>query len=371
MNYKKRIFLVLSCIFLFSISIIVLNIFINPYGFYGKKQKKIQILNARRLKLNFIEKSNVNYEAFVLGSSNSMRFNPELIEKKTKLKAYNYGVFYATAEDYYVLPKLLFELETTKPKLILFCLDVFSFRKVVKTHDEVFEGARNRLSYFPRASKYLNDYSDVKLNWFRLKSALTFEQTSISLNALYDGNLTNLSFTESYASAITNNGCRKKYANFEGKDITDIAEKGDYQISKYIERKDIEFLKARNGYKGIVSVTGNYDFEGLSNRRLRLFEKTIEYLSKKECKVVINIMPVEPYFYSLLTKRTKHIENVKELTTFCNYLKRKYPNIAIVKDNSQVDSFKGLNNHFFDQYHPTYKNSNLMIESLKLDQMFF
>lgn len=371
MNYQKRIFLVLSCIILFTISIIVLNIFINPYGFYGEKQKKIQILNSRRLKLNFIETNTCKYEAFVLGSSNSMRFDPELIEKKTNLKAYNYGVFYATAEDYYVLPKLLFEVETIHPKLILFCLDVFSFRKAIKTHDEVFKGARNRLSYYSRASKYLPDYSDLKLNWFRFKSALTFEQTSASFRALCDGSLTNLVFTRSYTSAFTNSGCRKKYANFEGENITDIAEKGDYQISKYISSKDKEFLKARNGYKGIVSVTGNYDFEGLSNRRLNLFEKTIEYLSKKECKVVINIMPVEPYFYSLLSKRTKHIENVKQLTRFCNYLKNKYPNVVIVKDNSRVGSFDGFNNHFFDQYHPTYINSNLMIESLGLDQIVF
>lgn len=69
--------------------------------------EKIQILNARVLKLNCIEKNNVIYEAFLLVSLNVKRFNPKLIEKKTTLKPYIYGMFYANAGDLYLIVVIL------------------------------------------------------------------------------------------------------------------------------------------------------------------------------------------------------------------------------------------------------------------------
>ncbi len=369
MNHKNKILIIFFSVALFLGLIILINIFVNPYGFYGESQKKIEILNSRNLKFNHLKNSESNYEAFVFGSSNSMRFSPNFIEKKTNLKTYNYGVFYATAEDYYCLPKTLYEIKSINPKLIIFCLDVFSFKKAPKTFDEVFKGARNRLSYYTRASKYLPDFSNIKLNWYRIKSALTFKQTLISVKAIINGNFKNLSLKEIYSNGFTVDGCRKKYANFEGRDITETAEKGNYDIEEYIKIKDLEFQKQRNGQKGIVSVTGDYDFEGLSVRRLHLFESIINFLNKKDCKVVINIMPVEPYFYSLLTKRTKHEKNIQSLNDFCISLTRKYPNLIVVKNNSHINNFNGQKNHFFDQYHPTNINSSLMIKSLNLDKI--
>ena len=370
-SFKKNSILILSSLLFILISIASLNIFINPYGFYGSSQKSVEILNARELKYNDVSQLEIKPQAFVFGSSNSMRFLPSSIEKQTKLNAYNYGLFYATAEDYYSLPKTLYQINEVEPKLIIFCLDVFSFIETPESFDEVFRGAKNRLSYYKNASKYLPDFSQLKLLRYRLKSAFTFKQSLRSIRALIDKDLTPLSEKNLFNKTFLEKGVRKIYNDFEGNNVTLIAEEGRYDIESYIKRKDLEFSKARNGYKGIVSVLGNYDFKELSERRLALFEKSIKYLNARNCKVIINLMPVQPYFDKLLSERTNHHNNVANLNTFCKSLSEKYRNIILVKDNSHINNFKGKPKHFFDSYHPTSVNSNLMIESLNLSSKSF
>ena len=72
---------------------------------------------------------------------------------------------------------------------------------------------------------------------------------------------------ELFNKSFLQGGVRRGYADFEGNSVTDLAEDGEYDIEAYIKKKDLEFSKARNGYKGIVSVLGNYDFKELSERR--------------------------------------------------------------------------------------------------------
>lgn len=370
-SFKKRSIILLSAILLVLILIVSLNIYVNPYGFYGSSQKSVEILNARRLKYNDLCKLENKPEAFVFGSSNSMRFLPSSIEKETNIPAYNYGVFYATAEDYYALPKTLYQINGLEPKLIIFCLDVFSFSESAESFDEVFRGSKNRLSYYENASKHLPDFSYLKLLMYRLKSALTFKQSFRSLKALVSFKLEEIPEGELYNMSFLAGGVRKEYADFEGVSVTNVAEKGSYDIESYIKKKDLEFRKARNGYKGIVSVLGNYDFKELSERRLALFEQSIKFLNEKKCKVIINLMPVQPYFYKLLIERTMHQNNVSELSLFCKALVKKYPNVLLVKDNSNIENFNGKAEHFFDSYHPTSVNSDLMIQSLVLDRLNF
>ena len=370
-SFKKRSIILLSAILLVLILIFSLNIYVNPYGFYGSSQKSVEILNARQLKYNDLSELKIKPQAFVFGSSNSMRFLPSSIKKETNLLTYNYGVFYATAEDYYTLPQTLYQINGLEPKLIIFCLDIFSFSESPETFDEVFRGAKNRLSYYENASKYLPDFSQLKLLRYRLKSALTFKQSLRSMQALGNGELNVIPLKELFNKSFLQGGVRRGYADFEGNSVTDLAEDGEYDIEAYIKKKDLEFSKARNGYKGIVSVLGNYDFKELSERRLALFEQSIKFLNEKKCKVIINLMPVQPYFYKLLVERTMHQNIVSELSLFCKALVKKYPNVLLVKDNSNIENFNGKAEHFFDSYHPTSVNSDLMIQSLGLDRLNF
>jgi len=345
------------------------NLYVNPYAFYGFNQKKTAILNARHAKYTELKSLNSKPEIFVFGSSNSMRFLPKSLSAHTGLDAYNYGVFYATAEDYYCIPKALYEIDRLKPKLMIFCLDVFSFSIDNAAYDEVFVGARNRLSYDENLAKHLPDFSSTRLFWFRLKTSLTLKQTKESVTAILDGDIHETSEMQKLKNAFSTGGVRKNYANFEGNNITELAESGQYNVSNYIRQKDQFFFNQRNGYKGIISVLGNYDFNGLSPRRLELFEKNIQFLQSKNCKVIINLMPVQPYFKTLLVAKTDHEQNILDLLSFCQHLEKTYPNIILLKDNSDITNFNGKSEHFFDSYHPTSVNSDLMISSFHLDTL--
>lgn len=369
-NYKRKSILILLILVIGIVCVFSLNYYVNPYGFFNSPQRAEFIGCARKAKFKKVKSLTKNPpEAFVLGSSNSMRLLPKEIKARTGLEAFNFGVFYATAEDQFVIPQALFDLEHIKPKLFIFCLDAFGYRKRIESVDVVFDGAVNRLSYFEDFSKYLPDYSSTKLNWFRFKSALTLKQTLDSYTALKNGNLKEVTLDDQFVKSFKKGGIRKHYSNWESVEITDKAENGEYDIETYIKQKDIQFKKARNGYKGIVSVMGDYDFEGLSKDRLQLLDSVIHFLEERDCKVVLNIMPVQPYFYSLLKERTQHQQNIQDLYDACLLMEKKYSNVIRLKDNSKIENFNGVSNHFFDSYHPTSVNSTLMIESFKLNSL--
>ena len=100
-------------------------------------------------------------------------------------------------------------------------------------------------------------------------------------------------------------------------------------------------------------------------RRLTLFYRTVEKLDKLGCKMVINIMPNQPYHKSLIEKETNYTERMKNFRLYLDFLASKFPGIIIIQDNSDISNFGGEENHFFDHIHPTSYNSDLMIESFR------
>src|SRR5438132_14386869 len=99
---------VFGIVFLLSGIVVGLNIYVNSYGYYGDKQLgNAEVFNAHIAKYYHLKNSGFKPEAVVLGSSNSMRMLPRAIDSIFNLKAFNYGVYQATAEDFYCVSKTL------------------------------------------------------------------------------------------------------------------------------------------------------------------------------------------------------------------------------------------------------------------------
>jgi len=352
-----------SIIFLCALTISV-NVFINPYGYYGDQSLGgAYITNAHIAKYNYLKNLKNKPNTFILGSSNAMRFTPKTIDSALNLNSFNFGVYQASIEDFYCISKVIIEDLNIKPKLMFICIDDWNFSSYSKKKDVVFTGAQNRLAYKTKFSKHLKDYSPLVLYWSRFKTAISIDQTITSLNSLKESilNKSVIKLTTNIEDAFYKNGVRKKYANLQGADITEIAQSGKYDVTKYLNDEHNKSLK--NIKTGIFK-NSHEDFNKLQPERLNLLIELVEYLQHNNVKIIFNIMPLQPFYKSLVIKYSNYNERMSELIGFLTNLKSKYNNVLIVKDNSDISNFNGDPSHFFDHIHPTSINSDLMIFSI-------
>ena len=186
MNSKQfLVFLGVGVLFLCSLTLAI-NIYVNPYGYYGDKSLGgAYIFNAQEAKLLYLKNSKNKPDAFVLGSSNSMRMVPEAIDSLFSVHSFNYGVYQASVEDFYCITHVLIDDLKTHPKLLIICIDDWNFKNYTHPKDEVFVGAQNRLAYKTELSQYLPNYSAIKLTWSQFKSGISYEQFKLSIQSIY------------------------------------------------------------------------------------------------------------------------------------------------------------------------------------------
>jgi hypothetical protein len=290
--------------------------------------------------------------------------DPSLIDSLFGVKSFNFAVYQATIEDFYAIAHAVINEVEHHPKLFILCLDDWNFRNLVHAKDEVFRGAQNRLSYKPEFSQYLKDFSVVNLFWARFKSSLSGEQLLASVQRL-ENDLRSGNVCASYPDlndAFYSNGVRRYYADEEGNDVTDKAENGQYDISGYLKKKHAEALKLNS--KG--SLLGTHeDFTKFDPIRLEMMDELLEYLKINGVKVILNIMPVQPFYRELLLENTSYKKRITDLLRRLQILEIKYTNVLLVKDNSDISKFGGYERHFFDHIHPTSVNSGLMLRALR------
>jgi hypothetical protein len=345
--------------------VIFVNVFANPYGFYGEKSLgQAVIFNAQMAKYSYLKQRLQKPDAYVLGSSNAMRMKPETIDRLFNTRSFNYAVYQASIEDFFAIAHAVVEDIKAKPKLFIICVDDWNFRQFVPAKDAVFRGSQNRLSYKPALSKYLKDFSWTLLTWARLKSALSSEQLFSSFGLINEAIAKNdFNQTEPLiGSAFYESGVRKKYLDNNEKDITDLAESGQYHITDSLRHMHNKEL-ARN-HKGLVNGS-HEDFVEFDKSRLALLGELVTYLSLNDIKVILNIMPIQPYFSTLVNQFTGYTERIRSFKSGLDLLATTHPNVLLVKDNSNIKNFNGHSQHFFDHLHPTSVNSDSMLMSIK------
>ncbi|NOR57679.1 MAG: hypothetical protein GQ474_04065, partial [Sulfurimonas sp.] len=116
MKYLSKIF---SLIIIISISFYAFILSIDPYDKYGFnlwKLKNKAVNSYRDNKFHQINNTSKKYDLFILGSSRVQGFDPELLEIRTGLKTFNYGVNNAKPEDLLAITKHI--IAKQHPKII-------------------------------------------------------------------------------------------------------------------------------------------------------------------------------------------------------------------------------------------------------------
>ena len=346
--------------FLVFISLVVaINIWVNPYSFYGLNSIGNPVTHNDRLsKSVFFENHKLETEAIFLGSSNSMRFYPEWIEDEFNLKAYNFGVFQASVEDFYCLINYILEKNPNDLKLVFFNLDDWNFAQSEQNSFDIWHPANNRLSSVEYLAKYLRGYNLFTYKLAKYKTAISYDQFGESINNIFQSAFK--PYIISTQNVFHENGVRKNYTNRDRENVTQLAEDGNYNVTEYLKKR-IELLKT---FPGAGKLESHEFFKEFSNQRLELFEELISILNENDVKIIINIMPIQPYEQSIVEKETNYLERVSFMENWLNNLKEQHRNILLIKNNSKIENFNGYENHFFDAIHPTSVNSKLMFESI-------
>ena len=355
----KRIFLLFFLLMLVNSG---LNFYVNPFGFFGDESVgSAPVFNARYEKYQTILAMEEKPEVLIFGSSNSMRMRPEKFEELTGLSTFNYGVFHARTEDFYCMGSLLVERPETTPKAIVLCLDDWNLAEEPPLPDEVFDGAEKRLTYRPILSKHLYDYSSFQLFWARIKAAQSWSQTKVSLRTLGQGDWSRQ--PANLEDVFFKDGVRKRYLNVFDTDVTDSAEAGLYAVTPDLQAHHTELLHYSNTQKGIVSGS-HEDFEEYSKLRWQYLSDFLALMKEHEVKVMITIMPNQPFYLELVQESTNYDDRMVLLHHRLDSLQQVHPNLLLIDDNSRIENFSGYENHFFDHMHPTGVNCDLIIEKL-------
>jgi hypothetical protein len=344
----------------------LLNLYVNPYGFFGDLHVGSgPIFNARYDKHVNLLTLDTKPEVIVMGSSNSMRMRPQSIQELTGLPSYNYGVYHARAEDFYCIGQLLTADEKTTPKAIILCLDDWNLADEPALPDEVFAGAEKRLAYKPLLARHLDDYSVGKLFWARFKAALSWTHTKASLDALRSAK-ESADFSRKQnplAAVFFKDGVRKNYGSVFGDDVTDLAESGEYDVGTALKTHHEEMLGYSQHHLGFIT-TSHEMFEKFSDRRWNYLDRFFDRMDTAGVKVILNVMPNQPFYQQLVREHGNYDERISIFLKRLNELEEKHDCIILLKDNHNIENFGGSEHHFFDHMHPTSVNSDLMLKSI-------
>ena len=149
---RRKVRLYLTLLFLAALLLLVavgtLNALVDPYGILGTGRFPTATTSDRSIKADLIQNLSEAPQLIVRGSSRSMRYDPEYLQKKTGLRTFNSGVnIIGGAADAWTLTSFLHDRFPQSHPAYLWLVDVETFAPVL---------IKNSLSAEPRLARYLD-----------------------------------------------------------------------------------------------------------------------------------------------------------------------------------------------------------------------
>ncbi|MFA8439726.1 DUF1574 family protein [Pueribacillus sp. YX66] len=331
MSAWKKIFTTVIAISLVITSgIMTLNYIVNPHGKYNSNVLPSLVWTGRSDKASLLHKLNEDPEILILGSSRSMKIDPEFIEEKTGLSSFNAAVNSANAEDYYTMLRYSLDTLERKPNTIFLGIDVEAFHNNTPIDE--------RLLFNKALSKYLNAQDRISFIDM-LTSLLSYEETTSSFVSLYY----KLSAYPDRSTYYDDNG----FLHYIQKSGTVTDENYDSKIEDYIER-----YRAR--YDGYTQ---------LSDKRKDYFEKFLALAEEENIQVIAFITTLHDDIIRDL-KKTRNYDDIKQkLVNYLNKMDEQNENF-VYEDFDRVDKYNGVLTAFYDGAHIHEKNANRITRRL-------
>lgn len=335
--------------------------YVNPWGNYGRTGYQ-RIYNARLAKAEYLSELPREQlpDALVLGSSNTMRYDPATIERLLGLKAFNFGVFWGRAEDDLCIVRHFVRDLQHRPALLIIGVDTWTFSPPEEDHP-LFGGVNRRLLNTPQLARHYPSVTTPKLYWSYFIDGFSRQQLQMAWEALHDPRCrreTAPTLAESPFFQI--DGTRIRYMDILNKrkeDIFGAVEAGTYPITAILQR-----IVDEGRSEEIRWATDVYDIDGFYPPRVAYLEDLLKLCTQENITVVFTLNPLHPVFRELLRRETRHEDNLAALRALLAHWQQQYPVVRGIVDAVDIESFGGDPDGFYDPYHPATRNCDPIIE---------
>jgi len=266
----------------------------------GLNVANISDCDERLLQMYYIKNDREAKDTIILGSSRIMQLNANNLSSG---KFFNHGVSGASLEDFFSICEL-YEQKNKLPGTIILGLDPWLLNKnncqerwqSISIYNYAF---MNRLRHKANTHFFLYDYLT-----FQMRRSLNLISPSYFKQAIR-------SFVRRISKLMKFEKIREDYYatgldNFDADKRLDVDVRiadGTISYGKRYILKSSESVKA---YVSSIPVYSLGEFYELDKANQQNFEKFIEYLIKKNVKVVFFLPPYHPYVYSYLMNSTQY-----------------------------------------------------------------
>lgn len=323
-----RTFFVLIALGLFALA--TFNFLVNPMDYYPPRIIPPAVWDAREIKTRLLGELRPRPRVLILGSSRSMKIDPSLVQRLTGLPAFNASVESAMTEDDYAMLRYAVEQKGIAPRLVLIGIDIEAF------HNH--RAADGRLLMSGALRRYLKG-ERRRIPWKEFTMLFTASQTYYSAACVQHA----LSGRKRELNASFDSNGYLHYDKWEAERRTghyDLKGKFPKTLADYIDRFD--------------------RYTEISSERLDYLRKTLDYCRARHIEFRLFITTVSPALAEAL-RPYGYFQRRQEVLSAMQHLVRPGERLY---DFSDIQSFGGDPNDFYDGAHIDEHNAALLTERL-------
>ncbi|MGE5672989.1 MAG: hypothetical protein ACM3XM_03760 [Mycobacterium leprae] len=309
------------------------NFTVNPLGYYPPHLVQPLSYGDQLIKLDLMKQAKAP-DLVILGSSRTMKLSPADVTDLTGWTAFNGGVSSSRPEEWYAMLSHALNDLHWHPKALVLGVDAETLFYHGDPNDDLLSSPDLR-KYLP-----LQMWAGSLLN--RTKLLISYDQTLLSKKAL---GLAMEPNQQPKAITFESNGLLH-YVGWE-KAVQD----GTYQLGYEVNIKD---------YQRRYAATADFDAQ-----RQSLFERTLDLAARNQIQVYLFLTPFHPGVLAAMQQDPDFNRVRSAVLPYLQGMTEKYPGVTFT-DLTDIHSFGGDPNNFFDGVHYRQENARLILARLLL-----
>gem|GEM_PF-5806191 len=358
----RRFLLISGSVYLAGLAVVVaFSVFVNCWGSFGKTGfLDIRQYNDRMVKVDYLDRlsPSLRPEILLLGSSNLMGIRARDLQRRTGKRVFNAYMSGAMAEDHLCMIRhLLLDLHH-HPEALIVGLETWTFHPP-GDRAGIIPSLRRPLANVPQLVRHHPDCWFVPLYWSKLVECFSPDQLAASWRVLTDPNVVRQPWAPLEKSTVL-----QPDGALVPKPNTDISfagtmhrldEHGEFDVTAAIQET------IDQGKTDKLKQFPQFDFDGLWQHRIELFEQFLSTCESNDVRVVLVVNPIHPALMTLLDSKTPHLKNQRQLLQLTRRWEKKYSVVVGTFDASDISSFGGDPDGFFDETHCGTRNSKRLL----------
>ena len=332
----RRIWLIVLILTLILVG--VLNLLIDPFEMYGTGLIEPLRPNNYREKLDLFMAYQRQPGALILGNSRVEALNPETVEDITSLNCFNFGLPAACTDSVLASMKIAVEENQSPVELVIIGVEPLFFDPA--------GWITPKARLVPEFSKYYSDSQAFKTIYEKSIRLIEIEQLMSSLRVLGRtiGNIQELP-VESYRS-----DGMATYPQFDME-----IEAGTFDLEAVLDERVPHYPEGAFGLS---------DFTELSVSRLVLWEELINLCVERDIQIYAFMAPSHPRLLKLL----QELDAMWIFQETSDFVERTVTDAGgVYRDYTNLESFEGNPDWFYDEVHMWTSNADLLLENLLAD----